>query len=453
MKIETYPGTPYNQSELELDDEEWSLLRSYIGSINEALGSEVTTIGGVEEVEEIPPQITKDGFDPGGWVGLYPGDITVVPSHLSENEYQLLLDETQEWVEIIGATTIATTLPLSTDILIDARARLAAYSKALIELTESVQAQRLPVEVRRTRHSGFAPEGRPLFEQTIREASRGSQQVVSEQTQFSFDTLLNHLLVRFHIELLRKMENLAEQYDYYRTAFSKQIGYHEDFVNTSLPSQFVDKAIQTDFSSPSVIEKARREATDEMSEIVDLWEAFRRDIGMELTISNQLNSAVKPISKLYELWCLRILLEILTDISGNSPEVRDSIRRGYRFGEDMKLHYNRSLRGHSKYLRDNLGVGPGEPDFAVEVDNEVIWIGDAKFKTDVKLDDYRRFITYIVDLLSPNHQSAILYVSDDPIGEKSVRDYSIEHFSLRPDTRETVKNKIDSMLRDTLKNN
>lgn len=447
MNVETYGK--YTKEELGLDDEDWSGLVDYVDTIKGALREEATDVGGVEEVEEPPPSVSGGTFHPGGWVGLYPGDVTVVPSHLSEDEYQILLDDTQKWVEIIGAATIETALPLSSDILIDARARLAAYSKALIELTEPVQSHRLPVEIQRPRRRGFEPEGRPMFQETIQEAARGSQQVVSEEIRFSFDTLLNHLLVQFHVELLNEMRDLADQYPYYESAFSSQIDYHQDFVDSGIPSRLVEEAIQTDLTSPSVIAEARRESTDEMAEVVDLWEAFQRDIGMELSLSNKLDTAVKPISKLYELWCLRVLLDVLTDITGYEPAT-SSIETEYRFGNELRLYYNRSLRTHSRYLRDNLNVGPGQPDFALVNRGKIVWVGDAKFKTAVKLSDYQRFITYLIDLLPPDRQSAIFYIEESPRGRTKVRDYSIDHVSLRPTNRDQALMIIEETFRATL---
>ncbi len=449
MRVETHPGTPYDRSDLGVTESEWERLREYVGSINEAL-NEVATTGGVAEVEESPPQFTDGGFDPGGWVGIYPGEVTVVPRHLAEAEYEQMLADTQAWVEVIGASTIAASLPLSTDILIDARARLAAYSEALIELTEMIQAHRLPVEVQRTRQTGLEPEGRPLFDATIQASARGSRHVVSEELSFSFDTLLNHLLIRFHVDLLGEMEELAEAYPYYRTAFDNQIAYHEDFVTTGIPGQLVEQAINTDFTSPSLIAEAHRGATAHMAEVVDLWEAFQHQIGMEVTLSNDLNTAVKPISKLYELWCLKTLLDILEQITGNTPTANDSISKAYRFGDSVTLHYNRYLGHRSQYLKPNLGVTPGEPDFAVEVEDEIVWIGDAKFKTDIKGHDYRRFLVYLVDLLSPEQSSAIFYVGDGSLGTAYVRDYPIEHLSLRPESLEQNRQEIKNHFLDVL---
>lgn len=147
------------------------------------------------------------------------------------------------------------------------------------------------------------------------------------------------------------------------------------------------------------------------------------------------------------------MLEIITEIVGLEPE-RSVIKREYRFGNGLRLHYNRSLGTHSKYLRDNLNVGPGQPDFALEIEDNIVWLGDAKFKTDVKLSDYQRFITYLIDLLPPESDSMIFYVEDEPKGKRKVRDYSINHISLRPASQNQVtlriKNAFQAILNDFL---
>lgn len=99
MPIKTH--SRQTQTELGLTSEEWDVLYDYVKEIEGALEAETTDIGGVEEVEEDPPSIDSNGFSPGGWVGLYPGGVTVVPRHISEPEYETLLNETQKWIEII----------------------------------------------------------------------------------------------------------------------------------------------------------------------------------------------------------------------------------------------------------------------------------------------------------------------------------------------------------------
>ena len=107
-----------------------------------------------------------------------------------------------------------------------------------------------------------------------------------------------------------------------------------------------------------------------------------------------------------------------------------------------------SLRSFSKYFDDSLGIpGPGRPDFAIAAGNEIRWIGDAKFKEDVKRADYRRFLAYVVDLLGPERPSSVLYIGPGSDASAYIRDYEIKHTSLRPRTdqrgRQTLRTTIE----------
>lgn len=396
------------------------------------------------EIEEGPPRINSDGkFCPGGWVGTYPGGIEVTPKKISKKLYTEMMGDLQGWVEMLGANMMESSLPLSANFLADSETRLAPYSRALIDYTETLIGSRLPVEVSTQQRRGYQPRGRPNFEQTLRLKGQGSQEIVSNDVDFSFDALQNHLLVRFHAELLSEMQELAAEFTYYQDAFQTQIDYHREFVTSGIPGQLLERSLEIQFSDPEVMARLRREVRGGMAEIVDLWEAYRRDIAFETDFADRLNAAIKPASKVYELWCLGQILQSLSSILGR--EANDSsIETEFRFGRGVKLHYNRRIPSKSRYLNPMFGVGSGEPDFALEVDRQIVWIADAKFKTfdSMQLSDYRRFLVYLIDFLSPNKQTegTILYPMDEstPISN-TIRDYTVTHLSTRPDHRDRIQ--------------
>lgn len=453
MSHSTY-GT-YTRRELGCSPDEWSGLESYVESIQHALQEAQRGRPRSEHIEEPPPQFTEDGFQPGGWVGHYPGDVIIVPGRLDDEEFEQMLQDIQHWVETVGADTIAATMPLSSDILLDKRARLAGYSRALIEYTESILAHRLPVSVNRTKRRETSPQGRPLMAETMRERAQGGKRVVTEDVEFSFETLPNYLLVRFHIELVNQIRNLADRFSYYEKAFRDQILYLEQFTQVGIPSQLVNDALNIDFSSPRNMTQVRRAVTGEMAEVVDLWEAFQRSISMELQLAENLTSAIKPMSKTYELWCLSVLDTVLTDIVGVEREADESLSGVFKYGSSVTLYYNRQLRRHSNFLAPGMGISPGEPDFAIAFERELLWVGDAKYKTwkTLGLGDYQRFITYLVDLLPSNHTGSILYIDDEsgPLRrEQSFREFDIEHVALRPRTRTQAERVLREMFTELL---
>ncbi|WP_276260604.1 hypothetical protein [Haloglomus litoreum] len=438
MPYRTYQT--YSQADLGLSDADWDGLVAYVESINSALAEAQSDRPRVEEIEVPPPSISDDGFSPGGWAGQYPPDVTVKPGRLDDEEFESLLADIQGWAEVVGADTISASLPLSNELLLDERTRLAGYSRALIEYTETILAHRLPVTVTRTREREQSPQGRPVMSDTITQRAQGRRDIVTENVEFSFETLPNYLLVRFHIELANQMRALADEFTYYERAFQRQIRYHEQFIQEGIPGQLVDDALETDFGDPRILSKVRRAVSGEMAEVVDLWEAFQRAISMEIELASNLTSAIKPMSKIYELWCLSLLDRLLTDIVGTDGTRPESLSGVFEYGSSVKLYYNRSIATHSNFLWPGMGISPGAPDFALEADGELVWVGDAKYKTwrTLDLDDYRRFITYLVDLVPEAETGTILYI-DDSSGsfrrEQDFQAFSIEHIAARPRTK------------------
>lgn len=446
MEVVTYGE--YSQQRLGLTEDEWDRLGRYVAEIRAALTSEVNSADR-KSVDDPPPYISAEGkFCPSGWVGHYPGDVVVIPRKLPSEEYAALLDDVQGWSELLGATTIGSVLPLSTDLLIDPRTEFATYSRALIEFTEMLRARRLPVDVSSEQYRDNRPRGRPVPTATMRESARGSEQIVSRSIEFSFESLPNLFLVRFHAELATEMSRLADEYDYYESAFDEQLSYHETFVTTGIPGELLDAALETSVYDPAVFDQARREAGEEMAEVLNLWDAYRRDVGFKLSITNRFDTATKPASKTYELWCLGSLLDIIADVTGATPSRRQELRRTYEFGSDLRLHYDQRVDTASNFLNPIRGLSPGRPDFVLEADDRVVWVGDAKFKTWAMIDkaDYQQILTYVADLLAPDGRATIFYAGDGTHDRAdALHGRQITHVTFRPDQAEEL---CDSLTTD-----
>lgn len=105
--------------------------------------------------------------------------------------------------------------------------------------------------------------------------------------------------------------------------------------------------------------------------MIDLWEGFLQDVNLEAAPSADFESAIKPMSKTYELWILRQMLDIVGEISGVQPTY-EGITGMYRIG-DFTVRYNQSPEkpnGHrsgeavegeyaSRYFEPNLGKTVG----------------------------------------------------------------------------------------------
>ncbi|WP_196219638.1 hypothetical protein, partial [Halorubrum sp. BV1] len=169
---------------------------------------------------------------------------------------------------------------------------------------------------------------------------------------------------------------------------------------------------------------------------------------LETRIEDQLNTAVKPISKIYELWCLGVLLEFFEEIYQTSPDA-GQIAGTYTITPDVTLLYNSSVYRYSNYLTSAFEVGAGRPDFALVVDDKLVWIGDAKSKSwdSLQLSDYQRFLTYILDLLSVDQTGSILYAEKErPAQRQTVRDFEVQHVPLRPGGKQKAMKSLRDLL-------
>lgn len=448
--VDTYSKLDRGTSQL--TDEQWRELQTYIEDLKKGLDRTTEELPGVERPDDRLPQITNSWFKPWGWIGEYPGSVRVRANQFDETEEQQLLNDVAGWATMIGGTTFQAAFPLGADVLVDHRDHIAGYSQALIELTEELTSGRLPTTVNKTRNQGHAPDGRPVFQETMQATARGSSEIVTESLEFSFDTPANHLLIQFHATLAERMRTLSESYQLYADAFERQLRYHDRFLTKPIPQQLFDTAITADLTKPGVLSELRHGSTGPMTEIVDLWEAFQRNRSLELEIRNHLNTAVKPISKVFELWCLGHLLETLEEITG-SGMFTSKIKGRYRFGNEVELHYNRALDDYSEYLAKEFGVNPGEPDFALLRGDEVVWIGDAKCSTwnSLELKSYQRFFSYLLDLLEEGRTGSLLYVDTNyGISNRQVRGYMVEHIPIRPTDTETGLSAIESRLMSAL---
>jgi len=350
--VDTY-NTLYRNSS-QLSDEQWQELQIYIEDLRKGLDRTTEELPDVEKPDDRLPQINDSRFKPWGWIGEYPSSVRVRANQFNNTEEQQLLNDVAGWATIIGGTTFQAAFPLGADVLVDHRDHIAGYSQALIELTEELTSGRLPTTVNKTRNRGHAPDGRPVFQETMQATAQGSREIVTESLEFSFDTPANHLLIQFHAILAERMRalilvdkriytrrtrimpfdganggslvnrfhlisstSISESYQLYADAFERQLQYHDRFLTKPIPQQLFETAITADLTKPGLLSELRHGSTGPIIEIVDLWEAFQKNRSLELEICNYLNTAVKPISKVFELWCLGHLMKTLEEITGS----------------------------------------------------------------------------------------------------------------------------------------
>jgi len=437
-----------SQSELQLSDAEWAALSEFVADAQQ----QIAATDGTDRIESYPPTIENDAagppkFDPGGWVGVYPGEVRVYPGKINQLEYEYLLDAVAGWFELWDIPTAAAVLPMVNSGMLDTRSVIVGYSSALISFTEEALAHRPPTNISRETTTGTMTKGSLNLPRTIAVQARGSQKIAYDELQFSLDHPINLLLVRFHIEIAQELDGLIEQSYVMTETLEEHLDYHRGFLAREFTETLQDAAIQRPFSDPDMLSKTRRQAPQGLAELVDLWESYLRDQTLSIDFSRQLDIGLKPIEKVYELWILDVLVEMITDIIGAAPELITEDHDTYAFEQGVRLYYNRALYSHSQIIDPLFDTNPGRPDYAVAVDDSIVWVGDAKFRHEsgIGLESCQRFLSYVLDLtgIETKPTGSIIYVGENQAQPESISDsVTIEKLPLRPKHNTTQRSPL-----------
>jgi hypothetical protein len=434
-----------SKQELEKAGVDWDKLQSVLKRIEPL----VRLAKQKYDIEEEPPKITGEIFNPGSWIGSYPGvNIRVVPEKIRGIEYEQMRNEVVGWIEVLGAPFFLSLLPFFPSELLAREALYTSYSSVLINYTESLLSHQLPREMNLKEYVGPELRGRALWRKTLELRLKDPTKIVSQQVKFTFRTLPNTLLTRFHITLARGLSGISAFCDLYEGSRK----YHTDFVSSGLPVDLLDHSLEVDFSDPEILERTRKASSREMEDIIDLWEAFLERRTLLLDIEKRFDAALKPMSKVYELWCLKVLCDIL-EIKPPPPEKLRIRPWEFKLKDGGKLYYNKVPKKKSGILGQILRK-VGKPDYAISIGNKVVCVADAKYREfkNIGLADYQRFLSYILDFVYPSKNELVGLVfhiskheSHPPIECKQCK---IFHISLRPYTVLSGKSELKQCLQD-----
>lgn len=398
----------YNQDDLCLSNSEWTELVDYVNEIELIL----------DEYDYTPPRIIGgEEFAPGPWVGNYNDLVTISPKKITLDQYSTMVNDVEDLVQIFGGSMADAVLPLSPDAALDARTILPSYSRTLLSFTEDLLSGRLPIDVLRESERGYELRGPPDFRGIIKERASRSQMLVSKRTRFTFDTPANHLLHEFHLRMAIQLEDLIENFSHLPDRLSEQRQHHLRFIREHIPSEVKESSDTPEIEDPHVLTKMRQSSSGTMAEIVDLWEAYLNDRTTKLDPLSRFSTSIKPTYKVYELWCLHQILDLLgtefgawTPVDGTESddildEQSDRIIKKFTFEQDgITLFYDRSVSDMSKYVADDTAFGKtqsGRPDFLLTDGDDVRWLADAKFQEIERLgiSGIQRFLGYIMDFI------------------------------------------------------
>ncbi|WP_227134784.1 hypothetical protein [Halorubellus salinus] len=363
-----------------------------------------------------------------------------------------------------GVRNAAALLSLLPQAVSEAKTLYLSYSRRLIQLTERLFESRLPVSIERETSVGYSLRGSPDFARTVQEQARGTGRVVSREISFSIITPVTRLLAVFHRVLAVKLRLLAEDFELDDNRLERQFEYHGEVRHERLPSEVVGNAVAANIPSSDEIERMQASQFAAVRELVRLWLGFQQDKGIELDWQDRFDTAVKPVQRVYELWCLERIISILERSLGES-EPKDSTRlpvpKRYDFPGDVTLFYDRSVRSIDG-VSSSRHVGPdfrkpnaqvGKPDFLLAKDKRPVWVADAKFQTAESIDTsgLYRFLGYMIDFLAPGEgTAALLCAAGTPVRPQ----VSIEHrdtavIATMSDVT-AAEGRIEQSLQDTL---
>lgn len=452
--METYTAyTSIPKKRLVSSGVDWGELSDYIQKI----GPIVDDITAEQGVDEAPPQVQYgEEFDPKGWVGTYPGGVKVEPDKIDHETYSSLLSGASGLIESFGLRTATAGLPFSPDTLDDARSQYLAYSRQLIQLTNTILNNRLPVTVHRETHIGRETVGSINVQRTIREQARQSGRIASVKTIFSIDTPVVRLLYRFHSDLQRRLSELRQDYGLDDPKLQRQEKYHQRLRRVELPGAATDK--DTNITNDELA-TLRESPQAPIRDVANLWVAFRRNQAMDIDWEQQLESAIKPISAVYELWCLDVILDILENLFGGYQcNNLNRVPSVYEFNTaGVTLYYDRSVASCSSYVTEHFkpeaNSQAGNPDFllaestdSAEKDEVARWVADAKFQEadDLDTSGVLRFLAYIVDYLEGGgDRGTLLCIGGDPGNpSKTIESRESRIRTVGPESLSTVKNRL-----------
>jgi len=465
---------------------EWELrgrAKAVLPSFLEMAGPHLQELCNQNDIEERPPRIeVRNGvsfLEPGGWVGLYssPDGRPVVrvipdPSKLNEEELETVRKDVIQWLTLFGAPFWEVVLQNLTTSIIDDVQLSMNYSRIVCELTDALLTHRLSRLAIPKTYVGNSIRGKLDGPATISARQKDPSKVVCTYQEFSPNTPLNLLLTRLHAVMAGTLARAAKMVeDPWSKIIRNRVGKHVEVLQSSPFAGLLENSMTFDPYDLTTSRRLVAEASKSVysQSLLEVWEAFSRRRHLQSRVNVQFDQSLKPMSKVYELWCLATVLQLLSGMTGNQVKNDTAdFPATFSIGPRVRLYYGagrkREFTSRSNImavLRENgLSVGPGRPDFIITSSPSTgkprLVIGDAKYKflRGIDTSDVERFLTYIFDYMGPKDpgtpvQSFLFHLDDQHAFQKvTSKDDQIEVFliCLRPSTLNDVLPKLENLL-------
>lgn len=435
-------------------DEEWEELKNISINLSEFCKKYL--------IEEKPLIDPKKGIYFSSFLGmlrLRTGKILKIgfnENKINEKEYNLLIKDVAKWLGMLGSPFLKSYLEILLPFGFKNELSL-SYSELLIEITEEILSGYIPPRMERRKITSIRAEGRILFPQTLLNFTKGIFLIVSKKIQLDHENLLLLFLINFHLHIYKDLLEFKSKItsntelderntdNHFVSTVFKNLRYHS-FILSKFWNQTIQKKIfDIGFRDINIITKIEKLSSfsSAFKKLILLWETYlRRDI-LKIKIEEILSggNTFKPISKLYEFWCLELVLKILKKLLGEYSYIQKKklikfIFEGSENDSDIlvEVFFNprkfqdQDFNPFFNKIREILKrkISAGRPDLYIcfsNADKRINLVLEVKYKRidNINLADFQRLISYIISyssIIENDKLNGILFYLPDDINDK-----------------------------------
>ena len=372
---------------------------------------------------------------------------------MKEQELETIRREVADWMAIIGLNQKAILQFLKPEIILYGETLEIPYSRLLAQLTEDAL-QNLQPTIEWKTYQSPNPQGKIRINQTIRNISQGRPIASYKRPKLTIESLPVLLMLNFHHKIATKLQKTIQNHKnkdiHPIRTMKKAIAYHTSITDTY--PDLTAKALQTNLENPENIEKAWKQASTNPTyqDIILLWQAYlTQQIPKPHPQPEKGESTPNPISKIYELWCLKQVTQQTQKITGEKPKIKPNHEGGATFKypkSNITIEYNTQIsRRHlTAEVPQNWETPKLRPDIRILKNEKTILTLDAKYRLKIDSDTIKQMITYLTLTTEPvNNQikGIILYCGKQEdtmeikIGETTI---TIKALPLKPKTKQSI---------------
>jgi len=407
-------------------------------------------LNGIEDI----PEVTGDNIDFKSFIGTYYPEnekisltIKLDPNKISKSIYISMVSEIDEWCNLLGPTIHSRFAFFSPIDILD---RTLSFSNQLLKLTELTRNSFLTPIIQNKTITAPISHGRMNLVKTSRQLSQGSTEIVSIKTKVIIETLPLLLLLRFNLEIsyelmrfineikLNNNEDNDIQISLERIA-RQNVLFHQDLLFNPRFRYMIEYALDIDYYKPEILDETYRQSHGNavFHDLIYLWEAYISGKTLQTSLLDEPDGdyTLKPMSKIYELWLLKIIDTILQEefcrIDISCSPIGSMTLQYSNGNRHLILNYNQNIPRKWKQFRPRYFSM--RPDFvlAEKIGRKKIpvLIADAKYKQSPTSSDKQQMLAYMLATgwndSFPTMKSALLSIGRNDL-KKVKKEYKRE---------------------------